>query len=275
MRANRGACDVWRCTSQHKNEWKIGIGAKWMKERGGGILTSIEKISRRKVKEEKMDDECMSVPTFSGYEDDFCMWFIRAKAYADWFDFGEAMSPVAEADLPANEGPGTGANEIAAVTRNKKAVAYLISAMPDSLVLNLMAAGTADPAWPNRAKAHLMIGYLKESFEESSILSKVRAKRDLEGCVMKKDNLKRMIQETINTMIHEYHVKHQFNNGQGGVGGYGMAAVGQMNATPPAVNNGTGITAEMMLALIQATKGNDQAQNDTSTMLCYKCRTPL
>jgi hypothetical protein len=49
-----------------------------------------------------------------------------------------AMNVQAEADLPAAEGPGVGADQIAAVERNMKAAYFLISAMPDSIVINVM-----------------------------------------------------------------------------------------------------------------------------------------
>jgi hypothetical protein len=68
-----------------------------------------------------------------------------------------------------------------------KAAVFLTLAMPDSLVINVMAAGLSSVDWPNQPKAHLMVAYLKESFEATMTLSRVGAKRDLENCTMKKD----------------------------------------------------------------------------------------
>jgi hypothetical protein len=89
-----------------------------------------------------------------------------------------------------------------------------------------------------------------------------------------KDNLKRMIQETINTTIHEYHMRYQpsgVNQGQGG--GHRLAAGNFMNMG----NNGGQYKNQMtpeMLVVMQAAQGNgkEAAQIDTSTMLCYCCR---
>jgi hypothetical protein len=116
-----------------------------------------------------------------------------------------------------------------------------------------------------------------------------------------KENLKRMIQETVNTIIHEFHIQHQvslprpaqvgygmaavghggppptYNGvGPGGQSGYGVAAASNDQATPPPQAMSNGITAEMMLAIIQAAKGSGggggvPAQIDTTTMLCYCC----
>jgi hypothetical protein len=138
-----------------------------------------------------MANERIDVPRFSGDEDEYCIWWVRAKAYAARLGFRSAMSDAAEADLPANAGPGVGADEIAAVERNSKAVSFLTAAMPNNLVVNVTAAGESDPNWPDQAKAHLMIAYLKNNFEDRSALSRVGAKRDLESCKMgKEDNPK-------------------------------------------------------------------------------------
>jgi malonyl CoA-acyl carrier protein transacylase len=62
-----------------------------------------------------------------------------------------------------------------------------MTAMPNVQAINMMAAVKRDPGWPNRPKAHLMMAYLKEVFADATALSKVGARRDLEACVMKKD----------------------------------------------------------------------------------------
>jgi hypothetical protein len=59
------------------------------------------------------------------------------------------MSNRAEANLPAAEGPGVGADQQAAVKRNMKAVAFLMAAMPDLQIINVMSALIYDPDWPN------------------------------------------------------------------------------------------------------------------------------
>jgi hypothetical protein len=116
-----------------------------------------------------MQEESIEVPLFSGEEDEFCNWFIDAKAHAARFGYMSAMNDQAEADLPeadlpAAEGPGVGADQTAAVERNLKAAYFLVSAMPDSIVINVIVAGTASANWPTQQKAHLMMTYHKETF---------------------------------------------------------------------------------------------------------------
>ena len=265
-----------------------------------------------------------------------------------------------------------------------------MSAMPNSQVVNLMAAGKSDPKSPSRAKAHLMVAYLKETFEDQSTLSRVGAKRDLERCVMKKDDnpkglfeklvavqfkyagnkqariseedivtqaiqalpamynstvvglmdaearanrdvtlvalkkavgnfyavamkgrsgvkpkeieggltsiderrdeqdsICKYIKETIATAMQELQMKtmpmgkqsmangdkngvgnsfHE-NGGTNNMGGMGSMSVGE---TGP-MKSVMGVTPEMVMAMIQASKGQGQAQIDGSTMLCYNC----
>jgi hypothetical protein len=48
-----------------------------------------------------MAEERVSVPKFSGDEDDFCIWIARAEIYARRFAFGAAMQNCVEVNLPA------------------------------------------------------------------------------------------------------------------------------------------------------------------------------
>jgi hypothetical protein len=79
----------------------------------------------------------------------------------------------AEAKVPAEEGPGVTAAQQAAVERNMKAVAFLTLAMPDLLVINVLAAGLSNADWPNQPKAHLMVAYPKDLFEVTMTISRV------------------------------------------------------------------------------------------------------
>jgi hypothetical protein len=58
-----------------------------------------------------------------------------------------------------------------------KAAAFLMAAMPDLQIINVMAAGISDPNWPNEPKAHLMMAYLKENYVEATTLLRVGARR--------------------------------------------------------------------------------------------------
>jgi hypothetical protein len=73
------------------------------------------------------------------------------------------------------------------VEQNMKAVAFLMAAIPDLQIINVMAAGISDPDWPNEPKAHLMMAYLKETNVEATTLSRLGARCDLENCTLKKD----------------------------------------------------------------------------------------
>jgi hypothetical protein len=118
----------------------------------------------------------------------FCIWSLRANTHAFWFGFSAAMDINAEDKLPAAEGSGGTAAQQAEVERNMKAAAFLTLAMPELLVINVMAAGLSSIDWPTKPKAHLMVAHLKDLFKATMTLSKVGAKRDLENCTMKKDD---------------------------------------------------------------------------------------
>jgi hypothetical protein len=111
-----------------------------------------------------MTEESIDMPLFSGEEDEFCNWFLDAKAHAAQFGYMSAMNVQAEADPTVSEGPGVGIDQTAALERKMKAAYFLISAMPDSMVINLMVGGIASPDWPTQPKAHLMMTYLKEMY---------------------------------------------------------------------------------------------------------------
>ena len=136
-----------------------------------------------------MAQEKVELPKFKGKEDEFCTWWLRARAYAGRFGFKQAMSATVEANLPANEGPGANQDEQNAVERNVKAADFLTTAMPDSMLVLITAAGLKDTNWPTQPKAHLMVAYLQSKYQDTTALAGVGAKRDLESCTMDvKDN---------------------------------------------------------------------------------------
>jgi hypothetical protein len=106
----------------------------------------------------------MDVPRFSGEEDEFGNWWVRAQTYAAIYGFQATMIGKAEGNLPAKVGPGANQGEIEAVDRNNQAAWFLTDAMPDSMLMSVVAAGQSDLDWPNHTKAHLMIAYLKWRF---------------------------------------------------------------------------------------------------------------
>jgi hypothetical protein len=97
----------------------------------------------------KMAEKRVTAPCFSGDEDEYSVWYLQAQGYAARFGFLSAMGDRAEANLPAAEGPGVGADQQAAVKQNMKAAAFLMAAMPDLEIINIMSAGISDPDWPN------------------------------------------------------------------------------------------------------------------------------
>jgi hypothetical protein len=151
-----------------------------------------------------MAEERVPVLKFSSSKDEFNVWLFRAEAYAERFGFASAMGNIAEADLPEKEGPGTTNQEQAAVERNWKAVSFNMSAMPNSLMVNLMAASKLDPKWPNQAKAHLMMAYLKETYVDTSTLLRIRVKRDLDACVMRKDENPKILSDKLVAVQYKY-----------------------------------------------------------------------
>jgi hypothetical protein len=79
-----------------------------------------------------------------------------------------------------------------------------MSTMPNSLMVNLMAASKSDPKWPNQAKAHLMMAYLKETYVDTSTLSRIGAKRDLDACVMRKDENPKILFNKLVAVQYKY-----------------------------------------------------------------------
>jgi Mg2+ and Co2+ transporter CorA len=115
--------------------------------------------------EKKMAEEHVTELKFSGNKDEFQMWLFKAEVYAEKFGFGEALSETAKADLADAEAPGVNAQERDTVECNRKAVSFLMSAMPNAQTINMMASAKKDLAWPNGPKAHLMMAYLNEAFD--------------------------------------------------------------------------------------------------------------
>jgi hypothetical protein len=123
-----------------------------------------------------MAEERVMAPRFSGDKDEYSVWYLQAWGYAARFGFLSAMGDQAEAKLPAAEGPGVGADQQAAVEQNIKVAAFLMAAMPDLQIINVISAGISDPDWPNEPKAHLMMACLKETYVEAMTLSRVGAR---------------------------------------------------------------------------------------------------
>jgi gag-polypeptide of LTR copia-type len=151
-----------------------------------------------------MAEEKVLVPKFNRDEDGLNLWLTCAEIYAERFEFAEVLAVDAEPNLPEAEGPGVNEDEEAAVERNRKAVLFLMLAMPNAIAINVLGAGKADKHWPNKPKAHLMVQYLKETFQDTSTLSKIRAKCDLEACVMKKEDNPKNLFEQLESVQFKY-----------------------------------------------------------------------
>lgn len=106
--------------------------------------------------------------------------------------------------MPQTEGPGSTPAEVAAVLRNKKAMQMLMSAVPKSMMMGMVAAGSAEKGWKVMPKAHLIVKHLKKKFGETTTLSKVGAKYDLELCVMKKDDHPKVLLEKLIKVQFKY-----------------------------------------------------------------------
>jgi hypothetical protein len=111
-----------------------------------------------------MAEESETEPWFSGDKDDFCTWYHQARKFATRYGFISTMGSRAVVNLPTAEGPGVGADQQAAVERNMQAAAFIILNMPDCEIINVMMAGISSADWPTQPKAHLMMMYLKETF---------------------------------------------------------------------------------------------------------------
>ena len=90
------------------------------------------------------ESKSVSVPSFSGKEEDFDLFWPRFEAYANMKGFAEALEwEVPDADLPAEEktlnaDPDIKAKQLAALKRNKAAMASLTLAFKTKACMNMI-----------------------------------------------------------------------------------------------------------------------------------------
>jgi hypothetical protein len=116
-----------------------------------------------------------------------------------------------------------------------------MAAMPITQIINIMAAGIADPAWPNQPEAHLMVAYSKETYVDNTTLSQ----RDLENCTIEKDP--KVLFERLTAVQFKYQGNAQANVTKDDL-------VAQAVQALPAVYNST-------VAQSTEQKNNDQARS--------------
>jgi hypothetical protein len=108
-------------------------------------------------KMEEYDDISFPLPAFDGTELSFPLWWMQMEAYASVYGFREALSTVAEADLPEADMVSHSENPSAAAAtkRNNICVACLFMACNEETVLFMWLEGcTAE--WPG-GLAHRMV----------------------------------------------------------------------------------------------------------------------
>lgn len=96
-------------------------------------------------------EKSMKLPTFSGKDSEYQMWWIRFRAYATVYKFVEALSSTREADMPSKNStaldPTNDAAAIKAKDRNNVAMANMTMAFTSDALMNLVfKAYSAD--WP-------------------------------------------------------------------------------------------------------------------------------
>ena len=112
-----------------------------------------------------MAEEKAFIPKFNGRQEAFLIWWTKFKNYALAKQFGQAVSDVLEAELPAawntvlKVADAGEKQQSEARERNNLACAAIAMAMPDKLVLLVDSAGKAEAAWPT-GKACLMVKIL-------------------------------------------------------------------------------------------------------------------
>jgi Zinc knuckle len=106
------------------------------------------------------------------------------------------------------------------------------------------------------------------------------AAMETQGAGNDKDNLKKLIKDTINSTIREYQEKT--NTGSGNQFKSEEQKLQQMNKIGNKANQGFmsmgntgnakfGLTPEAVMAMLEASQGRDPNQGENTNMLCYNC----
>ena len=132
----------------------------------------------------------VNVPTFSGKEEDFELFWPRFEAYANMKGFAEALDwTTVDPDLPANEKTLSNDNDTKkkqedALKRNRTAIAAFTLAFKTKACMNMInEAKTAD--YP-KGLAHLVAKELNEMCNPKDRVAKVEATNALRRVKMKK-----------------------------------------------------------------------------------------
>ena len=129
-----------------------------------------------------MAEEKAFIPKFNSRQEAFLIWWTRFKNYALAKQFGQAVSDVPEAELPAawnmvlNVADAGEKQQSEARERNNLACAAIAMAMPGKLVLLVDSAGKAEAAWPS-GKACLMVKFLFKKYKDARTLEAVNARK--------------------------------------------------------------------------------------------------
>ena len=146
------------------------------------------------------------MPTFSGTEGEFQIFWVRYRAYAEVHDFARAL--VTDPDMPADNtvliDPATDEGKLAkaAVKRNKIAMANFTMAFASEGTMSLIYKAETS-AWPN-GLASLVTDALKAKYMPQDTVTRVELRQMLNKVSMKPNSNPAVIFEQISTIKNRY-----------------------------------------------------------------------
>ena len=153
------------------------------------------------------DNKSVVLPTFSGKDEDFQVWWTKFKAFATAKNVIEALMS-RKADLPPTQGTALDESvtadvpKIKARTRNSLAMAYLLSAFKSQADISI-AYKVMDDDWPG-GLAYKVVEKLVEIYQPTDDVTEVELYNKLLQVKMKKKEDPKVLFEQIATIQNWY-----------------------------------------------------------------------
>ena len=122
-------------------------------------------------------ERAVSLPSFSGKQEDYPRWIMQYRAYARLYKFQAALGDSIDPEMPADENvivdttTAAGALQAAAVKQNDAAMATLTLALShEENIAMILAASTTN--WPG-GEAHLVMSAMKRKYKPKDTVALV------------------------------------------------------------------------------------------------------
>jgi hypothetical protein len=146
----------------------------------------------------------ITLPTFDGEQKSFQLWWTRFKAYAAVKKFAKAIQRTAETSLPTVEATSTSttAAQLAALERNRLAVATLTMAFQTGSLMSLMYKAESS-SWPS-GRAYMVIDLLFKKYRPVDTISKVELRQRFNQINMKTNQDPKLLFDQIAAVENAY-----------------------------------------------------------------------